>query len=108
MELAGRVYELTGPRLMTFQEAVAEIALASGRSITLRTVPLAEYAAMLSEVGVPADEVALLKYLFGEVLDGRNESVTDGVRQLLGRPAGDPSDYVRTAVAAGALLARAS
>jgi hypothetical protein len=42
------------------------------------------------------------------VLDGRNESVTDGVRQLLGRPAGDPSDYIRTAVPAGALLARAS
>jgi uncharacterized protein YbjT (DUF2867 family) len=101
----GRVYELTGPRLMTFHEAVAEIALASGRSITFRTVPLPEYAAMLSEVGVPADEVALLKYLFGEVLDGRKESVTDGVRQVLGRPARDPSDHVGTAVAAGALLA---
>lgn len=83
---AGRVYELTGPRLMTFHEAVAEIASASGRAITFRTVPLPEYAFMLSEVGVPADEVALLKYLFGEVLDGRNESVTDGVWQLLGRP----------------------
>jgi uncharacterized protein YbjT (DUF2867 family) len=105
---AGRVYELTGPRLMTFQEAVAEIALASGRSITFGTVPLEEYAAALSEIGVPAAEVALLKYLFGEVLDGRNESVTDGVMQLVGRPAGDPSDYIRTAVAAGALLARAS
>lgn len=102
---AGRIYELTGPRLMTFQEAVAEIALASGRSITFGTVPLEEYAAALSEIGVPAVEVALLKYLFGEVLDGRNESVTDGVRQLLGRPAGDPSDHIRTAVAAGALLA---
>ena len=105
---AGRVYELTGPKLMTFQEAVAEIALAGGRSITFGTVPLEEYAAALSEIGVPAAEVALLKYLFGEVLDGRNESVTDGVRQLLGRPARDPSDYIRTAVAAGALLARAS
>ena len=71
---AGRVYELTGPRLMTFREAVAEIALASGRSITFRTVPLPEYAAMLSEVGVPADEVALLKYLFGEVLDAQRVS----------------------------------
>src|SRR4029450_13023466 len=79
----GCVYELTGPRLMTFHEAVAEIALASGRSITFRTVPLPEYAAMLGEVGVPADEVALLSYLFGEVLDGRNESVTDGVRRVL-------------------------
>jgi uncharacterized protein YbjT (DUF2867 family) len=98
---AGRVYELTGPRLMTFHEAVAQIALASGRSITLRTVPLPEYAAVLSEVGVPADEVALLKYLFGEVLDGRNESVTDGVRRVLGRPARDPSDHLRTVLHRG-------
>jgi hypothetical protein len=90
---------------MTFQDAVAEIALASGRSITFRTMPLPEYAALLSEVGVPADEVALLKYLFGEVLDGRNESVTDGVRRVLGRPGRDPSDHLRTAFTAGALLA---
>jgi hypothetical protein len=60
---------------------------------------------MLSEVGVPADEVALLKYLFGEVLDGRNESVTDGVWQLLGRPAHDLRGCVRSAVATGALVA---
>jgi hypothetical protein len=80
-----------------FHEAVAEIALASGRSITFRTVPLPEYAAMLSEVGVPADEVALLKYLFGEVLDGRKESVTDGVRQVLGRPATPPRPTRRPA-----------
>jgi uncharacterized protein YbjT (DUF2867 family) len=102
---AGRVYELTGPRLMTFQEAIAEIALASGRSITFRTVPLPEYVAMLGEFGLPAGEVALLEYLVGEVLDGRNESVTDGVRQVLGRPARDPSDQLRHAIVAGALLA---
>ena len=60
---------------------------------------------MLSEVGVPADEAALLKYLFGDVLDGRNESVTDGVWQLLGRPARDLRDCVRSAVAAGAFVA---
>jgi hypothetical protein len=67
-------------------------------------VPLAEYAATLADFGVPASEVALLKYLFGEVLDGRNESLTNGVRQVLGRPARDLRDSVRTALAAGALL----
>ena len=71
---------------MTFHEAVAEIASASGRAITFRTVPLPEYAVMLSEVGVPQQAVPLALLLFGEVLDGRNESVTDGVWQLLGRP----------------------
>jgi uncharacterized protein YbjT (DUF2867 family) len=102
---AGRLYELTGPRLMSFEDAVAEIASVTGRPITFHPVPLEEYAAILNSVGVSADEVALVTYLFSEVLDGRNESVTDGVRQVLGRSPRDLRDSVRTALAAGALAA---
>jgi hypothetical protein len=36
------------------------------------------------------------------VLDGRNEQVTDGVQQALGRSARDFRDYARDAAAAGA------
>ena len=36
---AGRVYELTGPRLLTFADAVAEIARAAGRPVRLVAVP---------------------------------------------------------------------
>jgi uncharacterized protein YbjT (DUF2867 family) len=102
---AGRLYELTGPRLMSFEDAVAEIASVTGRPITFHPVPLEEYAAILNSVGVSADEVALVTYLFSKVLDGRNESVTDGVRQVLGRSPRDLRDSVRTALAAGALAA---
>ena len=102
---SGRVYELTGPRLMTFEEVTAEIASITGRPITFHSVPLEEYAATLTNLGVPADEVALVTYLFSEVLDGRNESVTDGVRQVLGRPPRDLRESVRSATAAGALAA---
>jgi hypothetical protein len=35
------------------------------------------------------------------VLDGRNESIHDGVRRALGRPARDFSDYVRDTAATG-------
>ncbi|MEK8225105.1 hypothetical protein NKG05_01585 [Oerskovia sp. M15] len=34
----GRVYELTGPRLLTFGEALAEIGAASGRAVRLETI----------------------------------------------------------------------
>jgi uncharacterized protein YbjT (DUF2867 family) len=37
------LYELTGRRAMTFAEAVAEIARASGWTIRYRTVPLAAF-----------------------------------------------------------------
>jgi uncharacterized protein YbjT (DUF2867 family) len=98
----GRLYELTGPRLLRFDEAVAEIARATGRP--LRFVPLsaAEYAAGMGEQGLPEDVVELLGYLFAEVLDGRNAHLSDGVQQALGRPPRDFRDYARQAANAGA------
>jgi uncharacterized protein YbjT (DUF2867 family) len=97
----GQVYELTGPRLMTFADAVAEIAKATGRAIAYAPVPLDEYQALLVQHEVPADFVWLVGYLFTEVLDGRNASLTDGVLRALGRPARDFADYAREAAAAG-------
>jgi hypothetical protein len=43
-----------------------------------------------------------MTYLFTEVLDGRNESLTDGVQRALGRPPRDFRDYARATAAAGA------
>jgi hypothetical protein len=51
---------------------------------------------------VPAEFVWLLKYLFTEVLDGRNAHVTDGVQRALGREPKDFADFARDAAAAGA------
>jgi uncharacterized protein YbjT (DUF2867 family) len=76
---AGQLYELTGPRLLRFDETVAEIAAASGREIRYVPITLDEFMAGLAEQGVPPDVTALLAFLFGEVLDGRNASLTDGV-----------------------------
>jgi uncharacterized protein YbjT (DUF2867 family) len=98
----GQLYELTGPRLLTFADAVAEIAKATGRTIAYAALPLEEYKAMLVRYEVPADFVWLVGYLFTEVLDGRNASLTDGVLRALGRPARDFADYARAAAAAGA------
>ena len=50
--------------------------------------------------------MALLRYLFTEVLDGRNASVADGVTRALGRAPRDFADFVRHAAAAGAWNAR--
>ena len=41
-------------------------------------------------------------YLFGEVLDGRNAYLADGVQQALGRAPRDFADFARDAAAAGA------
>jgi len=86
---AGQLYELTGPRAITFAEAVGEIARASGRPVRFTTPSMTEFAAEMGAAGVPDDVVQLLAYLFGEVLDGRNVPVGDGVQRALGRPARD-------------------
>lgn len=97
----GRLYELTGPRLLTFTEAVAEIATATGREIRFVSITIEQYAATLAELDLPADLVSLVIYLFREVLDGRNAHVTDGVRRALGREPRDFRDYARETAATG-------
>jgi uncharacterized protein YbjT (DUF2867 family) len=103
---AGQLYEVTGPRLMTFGEAVAEIAEASGREVRFEAIPMDAFAAELGRLGLSDEEVWLVQYLFGEVLDGRNESITDGVQRALGREPRDFSDYVAAAAATGVWSAR--
>jgi uncharacterized protein YbjT (DUF2867 family) len=91
----GQLYEVTGPRLWSFAAAVKEIARVTGREIRYVPVSITDYVLALHAQGVPGDVISLLRYLFTEVLDGRNASVTDGVRRGLRREARDFSDYVR-------------
>ena len=97
----GRLYELTGPRLLTFAEAVHEIAEATGREIRYVPVSIDEYATAATGQGVPDEVIDILTYLFGEVLDGRNAHLADGVQRALGREPRDFADYARTAAATG-------
>jgi uncharacterized protein YbjT (DUF2867 family) len=83
---AGCLHELTGPHLLSFEEAVAEVSRAAGRPVAFHRLSPEEYAAAAASLGLPEEVVQLLLYLFTEVLDGRNASVTDGVRQAIGRP----------------------
>jgi uncharacterized protein YbjT (DUF2867 family) len=97
----GELYELTGPRLLTFAEAVEEIAEAAGRAIRFVPISLDQFACQLGAHDVPADFVSLMSYLFTEVLDGRNSRLADGVQRALGRAPRDFRDYVRGAAATG-------
>jgi uncharacterized protein YbjT (DUF2867 family) len=97
----GELYTLTGPRLLTFAEAVEEIARATGRKIAYVRVSIDEFAAAAAAQRVPHEFVELLRYLFSEVLDGRNAHVADGIQRALGREPRDFTDYARDAAASG-------
>lgn len=98
---AGEIYELTGPRMLTFAEATAEIARATGRDIDFVSVSVEEYALELKEQGLPDDLVSLMTFLFGEVMDGRNSSLAGGVERVLRRAPRDFGDFARVEAAAG-------
>lgn len=97
----GQLYEVTGPRLLTFADAVGEIAEASGRRIRFKEILAEEYASLLEKHDVPSEYVSLVMYLFTTVLDGRNESLADGVHCALGREPRDFAEYARKTAATG-------
>ncbi|MFD8226384.1 NmrA family transcriptional regulator [Streptomyces massasporeus] len=97
----GRTLTLTGARLLTFGEAVAEIAGATGRPLTYRAVSTRDYGEALVGFGVPPEEVAGMTAIFDTLLDGRNAHLSDGVREVLGRAPRDFGDFVREEAAAG-------
>ena len=99
--LRGRVHEVTGPQALTFTEAVAEIAAATGRQVGYLAMDPEEFrAAVAAEAG--ADYADMLTNLCVEVFDGRNVHPVDGVQAALGRPARSLAEFVRDADAAGA------
>jgi uncharacterized protein YbjT (DUF2867 family) len=96
-----KLYELTGPRAISFAEALEEIAQASGRDLRLVPVPPDAFRAGLLEAGVSQAETDLILYLFTTVLDGRNEKPVDGVRLALHREARSFEDYAKRTAASG-------
>ena len=98
---SGRLYELTGPRALTFAAAIEEIARATGREIRYLTITPEAYRAALMEAHVPDNVIELILYLFSTVLDGRNEAVADGVQYALGRQPRDFKEYVQRTAATG-------
>jgi uncharacterized protein YbjT (DUF2867 family) len=98
---ANRLYELTGPRLLTFSQAVAEIGAAVGREVQYIPVTADEYRATLVDDGLPPDLAELLTDLFTVIFDGRNESLSDDMQRALGREPRDFADFAARAAASG-------
>ncbi|MFE7138791.1 NmrA family transcriptional regulator [Streptomyces sp. NPDC057644] len=99
---AGAVYELTGPRSLTFAEAADALGRATGRPVRYVPVTGPQYASLLREFGVAEAEAGFLAELFATLLDGHNAATTDEVKRVLGREPKDFSDFAREAAADGA------
>lgn len=98
---AGQVYEVTGPRLLRFDQAVAEISTACGRVVGFCQISAEDFVQGLLAQGVPVEDAHALAAIFGTILDGRNAHLGDGVQQALGRPPRDFADYAVETAATG-------
>jgi uncharacterized protein YbjT (DUF2867 family) len=98
----GEIYEITGPRLMTFADATEAIATQTGRDVQVLEIPMEDFVIGLKAAELPEGMVKLIEYLFTHVLDGRNESLGDGVQRALGREPRDFADFAQYAASEGA------
>ncbi|MBC3767047.1 NmrA family NAD(P)-binding protein [Neptunicella marina] len=90
-----KLYELTGPELLSFEDLAALFSQELGKTVSFQPVSVEQFSLSLQQMGVPDEVIQMLTYLFTQVLDGRNESLADGVSQALNRPARSFADYVQ-------------
>ncbi|WP_130342319.1 NAD(P)H-binding protein [Herbihabitans rhizosphaerae] len=98
---AGRIHDVTGPRLLTFADAVGEIARVTRREVRYLSVTPEQFVSSLTRRGVPAEYATQLAGLMVEVFDGRRATVTDTVERILGRPPRDFAEYAHKTAATG-------
>lgn len=97
----GELYEVTGPRLMTFADMAAELSGALGSPIRHIPISFEDFHANIARSG--GDFVAdVFTAIARETLDGRNAHLTDGVQRALGRLPRDFAEFARAAAKTGA------
>ena len=98
----GQIYELTGPRLWTFEEVTKEISKARGREIQFTPVSLDEYLGFMKQANVPSDYIWLMEYLFSHVLTNpANSFITGDIKKVLKRAPKDFTAYAKETAASG-------
>ncbi len=102
----GELYEVTGPRLLTFADMANELGQAIGSPIRHIPISFEDFRASIARSG--GEFVAdVFTVIARETLDGRNAHVTDGVQRALGRPPRDFADFAKDAARSGAWAAAA-
>ncbi len=97
----GELYEVTGPRLMTFADMAAELSRAMGRTVQYLPISFEDFHA---EIALANGEIIadVITDIARETLDGRNANLADGVQRALGRTPRDFADFAHKAATSGA------
>jgi uncharacterized protein YbjT (DUF2867 family) len=98
---AGRTYALTGPRALSFAQAVELIGQASGRSVRFRGTD-GDYLAQRTALGAPEEQARLEVAAFAALRALGDAQPTDAVRRVTGREPKDFAAFAAEAAARGA------
>ncbi|WP_108835270.1 NmrA family NAD(P)-binding protein [Tateyamaria sp. Alg231-49] len=98
---AGALYEVTGPRLMTFADMAQELSSAMGRTVQYLPISFEDFHAEIASAnGLMIADV--ITDIARETLDGRNATLADGVQRALGRAPRDFAEFAHNAQSSGA------
>lgn len=93
-----KTYELAGDKAYTLTELAAEISKQTGRNIPYVDIPEADYAAALTQAGIPADFAALIAGWDAEAKNGGLFSEDKTLSALISRPTTLLADAVSAAL----------
>ncbi|WP_170359643.1 NmrA family NAD(P)-binding protein [Ruegeria arenilitoris] len=97
----GELYEVTGPRLMTFADMAAELSRAMGRTVQYLPISFEDFHAEIAHAN--GEMIAdVITDIARETLDGRNANLANGVQRALGRAPRDFADFANKAAMSGA------
>ena len=94
------LYEVTGPRLMTFADMADVLSNTTGRQIRHLPITFEDFHASVAEAA-DAFIADIFTAIARETLDGRNAHLTDGVECAIGRKPRDFGDFALAAAKAG-------
>jgi len=96
----GELYEVTGPRLMTFADMATELSHAMDRTVQYLPISFEDFHAEISRAN--GEMIAdVITDIARETLDGRNATLADGVQRALGRAPRDFAEFAQKAAASG-------
>ena len=97
----GKTYELSGPSAVTFADVTEMISSVANHPVSFVAITVDELDAGLEADGMPDEVRGLIRYLFSEVLDGRNSQPTSDIYEILGRQPNSLRNFVEEAAKTG-------
>ena len=99
---AGKVYEISGPELLTFAEALTIIGDATGRSISHVPASIEDTTTQLTKNGHEPEAAAAVAQFLSEIANGADAFLSTGVKDVLGKEPRSFESFAKQAAAEGA------